>query len=159
MAYPYQNYPYPQPVPDRLAQLQFQQMQAQQMPQMQQMPQFPQANQGLLWVSGEVGAKSYLMAPGTTVLLMDSEAQRFYLKSTDGAGMPSLRTFEYKEVVPNGTESSQTLPEDLDNKYVTRTEYEDLRAQYESIIDKLNSVFTPETKSTRSRAKGVSEDE
>ena len=75
MAYPYQNgYPYAPPMPDRLAQLQYQQMQP--------MQQAPQANQGLLWVSGEVGAKSYLMAPGTTVLLMDSEAQKFYLKST-----------------------------------------------------------------------------
>lgn len=151
MAYPYQNgYPYAPPMPDRLAQLQYQQMQP--------MQQAPQANQGLLWVSGEVGAKSYLMAPGTTVLLMDSEAQKFYLKSTDMAGMPSLRTFEYKEIMQGDIPNSQAV-EDLDNKYVTRTEYEDLREQCETLIEKLNSLFAPETKTSRSRAKGVSDDE
>ena len=49
--------------------------------------------------------------------------------------------------------------EDLDNKYVTRTEYEDLREQCETLIEKLNSLFVPETKTSRSRAKGVSDDE
>lgn len=50
------------------------------------------------WVQGETGAKSYLVAPNTTVLLLDSENQRFYLKSADASGMPMpLRTFEYTE--------------------------------------------------------------
>ena len=151
MPYPYQNYPYSQPVPDRLSQLQYQQMQ--QVP-MQQTP-----NQGLLWVQGETGAKSYLMAPGTTVLLMDSESQKFYLKSTDISGMPSLRTFEYKEILP-GTQQNSS-PEEMEDKYVTRKEYEDLKEQHESIIEKLNSLFTPADPkpASRSRAKGGNEDE
>ena len=96
---PMQNYgyqPMPQPYADRLAQLQNQYNQAVNVPQMQ--PTQPQVNQGLLWVSGEVGAKSYLVAPNSTVLLMDSDSSRFYLKSADNAGMPSLRIFEYSEV-------------------------------------------------------------
>lgn len=126
----------PDPPPmDRLQQLQAQR----QMPQFQQPVQPPQANQGLLWVQGETGAKSYLMAPNTTVLLMDSEGSRFYLKSTDNAGMPSLRTFEYTEVVQSAPQAPQTAPEDLDSKYVTRSEYEALRGQYAEILDKLNS--------------------
>ncbi len=84
--------PQVQPPMDRLQQLQAQQYQ---MPQMQTPP---QTNQGLLWVQGEAAARSYLVAPNTTVLLMDSDASRFYLKSADNAGMPSLRMFEYKEV-------------------------------------------------------------
>lgn len=70
---------------------------------------------GLLWVQGESGAKSYLMAPNTTVLLMDSEAQRFYLKSTDMSGVPSMRVFEYNEVVPNQVRNDQ---------FVTREEFD-----------------------------------
>ena len=55
-------------------------------------------NNGLIWVQGEAGAKSYIVAPGTTVMLMDSEGERFYLKSADASGMPMpLRIFEYKE--------------------------------------------------------------
>ena len=41
----------------------------------------PQQNSGITWVQGEAGAKSYLVAPNTTVQLWDSEAQRIYLKA------------------------------------------------------------------------------
>ena len=61
-------------------------------------PMAQQGNNGLIWVQGEAGAKSYIVAPGNTVMLMDSEGERFYLKSADVSGMPMpLRIFEYKE--------------------------------------------------------------
>ena len=134
----------PQPYPDRLTQLQNQYQQAVNVPQIQTMPQ-PQVNQGLLWVSGEVGAKSYLVAPNSTVLLMDSDAQRFYLKSADNAGMPSLRIFEYTEVtnIPqNAPQALNTDLKELDSKYVKREEYEGLKRQYESIMERLNSMVS-----------------
>ena len=130
MAYPYQNN-YPYPMPDRLAQLQY-----------PQMMQPPQQNSGLLWVSGEIGAKSYLVAPGTTVLLMDSEAQRFYLKSTDISGMPSIRTFEYSELRPEAQKQPLNVSENLSEQFVTREEYNEMRAQYEAILTKLNELTT-----------------
>lgn len=130
MAYPYQNN-YPYPMPDRLAQLQY-----------PQMMQPPQQNSGLLWVSGEIGAKSYLVAPGTTVLLMDSEAQRFYLKSTDISGMPNIRTFEYSEVRPEAQKPPLNVAENLSEQFVTREEYNEMRAQYEAILTKLNEMTT-----------------
>lgn len=72
------------------------------------------AGNGLNWVQGENGAKSFLVAPGNTVLLMDSEAKRFYLKSADNSGMPQpLRVFEYTEISGNGPDM---------NQYVTRDE-------------------------------------
>ena len=144
---PMQNYgpyqPMPQPYADRLAQLQNQYNQAINVPQMQ--PAQPQVNQGLLWVSGEIGAKSYLVAPNSTVLLMDSDAQRFYLKSADNAGMPSLRIFEYREVTnlpQNVPQALNTDLKELDGKYVTREEYEGLKRQYESIMERLNSMVS-----------------
>lgn len=63
---------------------------------------------GLNWVQGEAGAKSWYIAPGSTVLLMDSEAQRFYLKSADMNGLPAMRTFEYSEV---GAQKLQEAPQ------------------------------------------------
>lgn len=148
MAYPNQYQPYQyqyapqvQPPMDRLAQLQAQQYQMNQP--MQQPAQPPQTNQGLLWVQGEAGAKSYLVAPNTTVLLMDSEGSRFYLKSTDNAGMPSLRVFEYSEVSQNALQSAQSVQNNLDEKYVTRQEYDALRAKYAEIMDKLDSFRSP----------------
>ena len=137
---PYQQLP--QPYPDRLTQLQNQYQQAVNVPQM--VPQ-PQVNQGLLWVSGEVGAKSYLVAPNSTVLLMDSDSSRFYLKSADNAGMPSLRIFEYKEVAnaPTTSVNAPNFDENvLHDKFVTREEYEGLKRQYESIMERLNSMVS-----------------
>ena len=145
---PMQNYgayqTIPQPYPDRLTQLQNQYQQAVNVPQIQTMPQ-QQVNQGLLWVSGEVGAKSYLVAPNSTVLLMDSDAQRFYLKSADNAGMPNLRIFEYTEVtnIPqNAPQALNTDLKELDSKYVKREEYEGLKRQYESIMERLDSMVS-----------------
>lgn len=158
----YSNYqPIPQPYPDRLSQLQNQYQQAVNVPQVQSVPQ-PQVNQGLLWVSGEVGAKSYLVAPNSTVLLMDSDAQRFYLKSADNAGMPSLRIFEYNEVTnapQNALQGLNTDLKELDSKYVKREEYEGLKRQYESIMERLDSmVFNNEsaepTTKPKSRGRG-----
>ncbi len=63
---------------------------------------------GLNWVQGEAGAKSWYITPGSTVLLMDSENQRFYLKSADMNGVPAMRTFEYNEV---GSQKPQEAPQ------------------------------------------------
>ena len=124
-----------QPQMDRLAQMQAQYQ--------QQQPQVPQTNQGILWVQGEAGAKSYLVAPNTSVLLMDSENSQFYIKTTDQAGMPTLRTFVYQEVT--GTpQNAQKQPEtNLDDKYVTRQEYDDLRGKYEELYGMLESATKP----------------
>lgn len=62
--------------------------------QYQQAPQ-QQNNNGLIWVSGEAGAKAYLVAPNNTVQLWDSENQTIYLKSADASGMPSMRILDY----------------------------------------------------------------
>jgi nitrous oxide reductase accessory protein NosL len=87
-----------------------------------------QTNNGLVWVQGETGAKSYLVAPGCTVMLMDSEGERFYLKSADASGMPlPLRVFEYKERTETAQQTaggSVAAFDDLDNKFVTRDEFE-----------------------------------
>lgn len=107
-------------------------------PQQQQIPQPAQpapqqTNNGLIWVSGEIGAKSYLMAPGSTVMLMDSESSRFYIKSTDNAGMPSIRTYEYKECVQNAPQALNSNDNVISNNFITREEFDDLRAKYEEL--------------------------
>ena len=104
-----------------------------------QQAQPPQTNQGIIWVQGEAAARSYLVAPNSTVLLMDSETSRFYLKSANNAGMPSMQIFEYSEVTQNAPQATQSVPANLDDKYVTREEYSRLQAQYAEIMDKLDS--------------------
>lgn len=55
----------------------------------------PAGQNSIIWVQGEAGAKSYLVAPNSTVQLWDSEAQVIYLKSADASGMPSIKTLDY----------------------------------------------------------------
>lgn len=95
----------------------------------QQMPTpAPQTNNGLVWVQGEVAAKSYPVAPNCTVMLMDSEGERFYLKSADSSGMPlPLRIFDYNERQNTPTSDFKAPTSDfseLDGKYITREEFE-----------------------------------
>lgn len=99
----------------------------------------PSAIQTFNWVQGEAAAKSYLVAPNTTVLLMDSESQKFYIKSADASGMPRpLRSFNYTEVV-----SAETAPkndfsqsEAKESQFVTKDEFERFRDKIEDIIKK-----------------------
>jgi hypothetical protein len=108
-----------------------------------QQAQPPQTNQGIIWVQGESAARSYLVAPNSTVLLMDSETQRFYLKSANNAGMPSIQIFEYSEVSQNAPQAAQSVQNNLDDKYVTRQEYDALLAKYAEIMNKLDSFRAP----------------
>lgn len=108
-----------------------------------QQAQPPQTNQGIIWVQGEAAARSYLVAPNSTVLLMDSETQRFYLKSANNAGMPSIQIFEYSEVSQNAPQAAQSVQNNLDDKYVTRQEYDTLLAKYAEIMNKLDSFRAP----------------
>jgi len=64
-----------------------------QYPVMQTQQQAPQ--NGLIWVQGEQAAKSYLVAPNSTVQLWDSEEKVIYLKSADASGMPSMKVLDY----------------------------------------------------------------
>lgn len=72
---------------------------------------------GIIWVQGEAGAKSYLVAPGNTVLLMDSERQTFYIKSTDMNGIPKpLEIYDY------AVRKTEPEPKPDMSQYVTKDE-------------------------------------
>ena len=64
-------------------------------PQFQQPAQSAPQQNGIIWVQGEAGAKSYMVAPGQTVQLWDSEEKIIYLKSADTSGMPSMKILDY----------------------------------------------------------------
>lgn len=95
------------------------------------MPQTQQSNSGIIWVTGEAGAKSYLVAPNNTVQLWDSERQTIYLKSADASGMPSMRILDYTfRDVPQGSQMAQK-PAGVD--FPTRDEFNALKGQIEAI--------------------------
>lgn len=107
-------------MPDQLAQLrQGQYQQPQSAPQAQQ-------NNPIIWVQGEAAARSYMVAPGNTVMLMDSDANTFYLKSADNSGVPQpLRVFDYTE--------RTAAPQATGVEYVTREEFNALAARLDAL--------------------------
>ena len=94
-----------------------------------------QGNNGIIWIQGEQAAKSYLVAPNTTVLLMDSESQRFYLKSTDASGMPlPLRIFEYTETTQNTANKAQEEKTIDYSSFATKAEFDAFRDEINDIL-------------------------
>lgn len=63
--------------------------------QMQNVGNQPNTQNPLIWVQGEAAAKSYPIAPNTSVPLFDSEANVIYIKSADMSGMPSIKILDY----------------------------------------------------------------
>ena len=126
MAY---NNGFPATYPQMYYQPQFQTVQPNYMQQTQQPTQ--QSN-GIIWVQGEAGAKSYLVAPNTTVQLWDSEAQVIYLKSADASGMPSMKILDYtiRDMTPaNGPISASNAAPINAQDFALRTDLDALAAQ------------------------------
>lgn len=96
---------------------------AQPQQQYRQQPQQPAAN-GIIWVQGMTGAKSFLLAPGQSALLMDSEAPVFYIKTADQSGMPSMKIYDYKERVTEQAAPTQPQASVDMSAYVTWAELE-----------------------------------
>ena len=94
-------------------------------------------NNGIIWVSGEAGAKAYLVAPNTTVQLWDSESQTIYLKSADASGMPSMKYIDYVIRDANPPVQASYVEED---KYISKDELNAVKGQISALqseIDKL----------------------
>ena len=103
-------------------------------PQQMQQPQTPQqVSSSLIWVQGEGAAKSYLVAPNTTVALFDNESQTIYIKSADASGMPSIRILDYtfRDTAPQNKQiTAQSDFATKEEVSFLRDEIEALRAKF-----------------------------
>ena len=97
-----------------------------------------QTQNGINWVQGEAGAKSFVVANGQSVWLMDSENPVFYLKSTDPSGIPlPLRIFDFTE------RTTQNVPAPENNvleNYVTRQELQEFEERISQLISQKESL-------------------
>ena len=96
----------------------------------------PQQQNGIIWVVGENGADSYLVAPNQTVLLWDSTAPVIYLKSADNLGRPSKRILDYKERGALAQEGTGLAVSDFATKEdvsLIREEIDSLKAKFEDM--------------------------
>lgn len=95
-----------------------------------------QINNGIIWVQGEASAKSYPVAPNTSVPLWDSEANVIYIKSADMSGMPSLKVLDYtvRESQPRVAEGT------IKAEYATLEDVENLKSELKSLKSELNRI-------------------
>ena len=111
-----------------------------------------QAQNNIIWVKGKENARSMQLNPNSTVVLLDSEVGKFYIKTTDDIGLGKLRVFSYIEQPDDDfqTTSSQKVsnniitPPNVDlSDYVTKEEFE---SKIKEILNHEQSVPTISTK-------------
>ena len=79
-----------------------------------------QSTQNIQYVNGKQSAEAYQMTPNSSVILMDSNQARFYLKQTDASGMATIKVYDFHEA-----------EEEKPAEYVTKSEFETFKAQME----------------------------
>ena len=80
--------------------------------------QLQQPAQSIQYVNGKQGAESYQMAANSSVILMDSNLPKFYMKQTDASGIATIRAYDF-------VEAEEERPEE----YVTKKEFESFKAK------------------------------
>ena len=103
-------------------------------------------NSGILWVQGEAGAKSYLVAPNMTVALWDSEDQKIYLKSADASGLPSIKTLDYTirdAVSPSDANKSDT------HNFISKDDLKSIQDDIEALRADVDKMKHAKVKLTR----------
>jgi hypothetical protein len=73
---------------------------------------------GLIRVTGEEGAKAYALPPNSVMPLFDANEDILYIKTTDGAGFPTIIAYDYRRRA-----ACQPQPAE----YVTRSEFDQLK--------------------------------
>lgn len=97
-----------------------------------------QPSNSVIWVQGEEGAKAYMVAPGNTVQLWDSENPVIYLKSADMSGVPSMRIFDLVE------RTAARIPQNTQNNdFITR-------AEFSALEERINALTAERAKATKS---------
>ena len=98
-----------------------------------------QTSSNLIWVQGEAGAKSYMVAPNNTVQLWDSENQTIYLKSADASGMPSMRILDYT-IRSNAPQMPHNAFSEQGSDASIREELSVLKGRIDSLQERLESM-------------------
>ena len=114
--------------------------------QFQQQPQQQNNSVSVVTVQGEAGARIYPVAAGNTVLLIDFDSKKFWLKSTDLNGMPSrFAAFNFtEEVTPQ-----------VQGDVVTRNEFNELKQsidnQFKNLSDAIKGAINNVTNPTNTQ--------
>lgn len=88
-------------------------------------------------VQGEAGANAYPVASGNTVLLIDFESNKFWLKSNVNGIPQRLRTFEFNEII-----REPELVQPQNTPIITRDEFDALSRNVMTLSEGLNKLVS-----------------
>lgn len=91
-----------------------------------------------VFVQGEAGATNYLVRSGTTVMPIDFQAGKFWLKSNTGGIPQRMRHFVFKEIFPEQEQPGQSAQE---SSAVTREEFASLSKSVSALADNVNKLI------------------
>lgn len=91
---------------------------------------------GLVSVTGIEGAKAYQLPPNSSMPLFDQNNDILYLKTTDSAGYPTIKSFSFKAI-----EQADQKPQPVD--YVPRSEFDALAHDVKVLVGKVESISEP----------------
>lgn len=91
----------------------------------------PQSNMPTIfdWTLGSEAAKAYYVPPGVTAFLLDREANRFYIKQVDAAGIPSFfQSYDFVATKPAQNPPAPVATQDAASQpsAVSREEFDNL---------------------------------
>lgn len=91
----------------------------------------PQHNTGTIqYVNNLDSARAFQIPPNSSVLLMDSTMDRFYVKKSDASGFSTVEAYDFHKA-----DTTPTV------EFVSRQEFEELRAKlskYEELLAQLS---------------------
>ena len=113
-------------------------------------PMFNQSQNNIIWVNGKENARSMQLPPNSTVILLDNETQKFYIKTTDDIGLGKIRVFSYSEEPDVDTiQKTGLINTDLDlSNYVTKEQFQKVIGE---IKDNEQFISTADKSTTNSK--------
>lgn len=87
----------------------------------------------MVWIDGEEEAKRYSVAPNLTIPLWDKNNPIIYLKSTDSAGMASMKIIDYsvREQQNKNEEKEPNI------EYVSKEDFKSFEERIQKQLDRL----------------------
>lgn len=107
-----------------------------------QQPQQQTLTRSYMTITSEADAVNYPVAPGNSVLFQNVNDPSLFYEKTMGFSSLDRPTFRRMRLVPDmEPDQSAVAPMSNDTPYVTKAEYEELRAAYAKLSDKLEAAI------------------
>lgn len=89
----------------------------------------------LVYVNGYDSAKDVILQPNQRVWIMNTNANEFYIKTSDSMGVSTIDCYEFNKIDPKSRENN-VLNKNVD--YIKRDEFDALKSKIDTLEKSLN---------------------